>query len=133
MYPHSSAAFNNDNNVQDQESVISDDDPRYFYILFLSGDFILFWCLANPDLILQRQQEKSWLYSFSLQPDLTSFVFYLRNKILEAIQSRCSVLIRLKAQASIEKSMKKKTAQDVFDKDEVQSDGDNMDDGFVLC
>ena len=53
--------------------------------------------------------------------------------IFEAIQSPYSVLIRLKAQASIEKSMKKKTAQDVFDKDEVQSDGDNMDDGFVLC
>ena len=53
--------------------------------------------------------------------------------ILEAIQSRCSVLIRSKAQASIEKSMKKTTAKDVFDKDEVQSDGDNMDDGFVLC
>ena len=85
MYPRSSAASNNDNDVQDQQSVISDDDPRYFYILFLSGGFILSWCLANPDLILQRQQEKSWLYSFSLQPDLTSFVFYLRNKARQVI------------------------------------------------
>ncbi|EDQ98351.1 uncharacterized protein LACBIDRAFT_303646 [Laccaria bicolor S238N-H82] len=35
----------------------------------------------------------------------------------------------LKTKASIEKSKKKKTAQDVFDKDEVMSDGDKTDDG----
>jgi hypothetical protein len=38
----------------------------------------------------------------------------------------------LKTKASIEKSKKKKTAPDVFDKDEVMSDGDKTDDGFVL-
>ncbi|EDR08304.1 uncharacterized protein LACBIDRAFT_297851 [Laccaria bicolor S238N-H82] len=47
----------------------------------------------------------------------------------EVIQCPCSILIRLKTKASIEKSKKKKTAPDVFDKDEVMSDGDKTDGG----
>ncbi|EDR08302.1 uncharacterized protein LACBIDRAFT_327421 [Laccaria bicolor S238N-H82] len=37
----------------------------------------------------------------------------------------------LKTKASIEKSKKKKTAPDVFDKDEVMSDGDKTDGGYL--
>jgi hypothetical protein len=49
-------------------------------MLLLSGNLITLCCLANPVMILQRQQETSGFYSVRLQPDLTSFAFHLRNK-----------------------------------------------------